>query len=483
MSTFNWNDYTFELNSKDGRQGSVGFVSNKDGKREFAIKSSKYIDHLPDQEYCIGIGMSEVMDISPHFVRPLGVDRTIDEDKEFVVLEYVPFRLPLCKLNLKMNDENLAISIVLQVLSSIYAAQRMCNFTHYDLHSQNILVKHCNKDLHFLFSFSEEEHILLPSFGYLPKIIDYGFSYCHPTQVKSVPFYSTLEHTHVGFTTTLFDRWNDTKLLLLTVADDFKYNEEPVQLDRIIRNLFEPLHLQWDAGWERFERVDAVTHVKDVCKEHLSRHLKLFRKIHWVDLICHSLDLPFKRHDTSELNIALECVENEFSKIENVTQNVDILEHIFKQIVDSVREMRKTYLAGEYDWVLQEFRSDVIKVLDKHTNFATVDNVDWDILFGGIVLLAQCVESLVSEFLEDYQRKRNGYYDKMKIKSVFECLQMLQANYDIEWNLDDASIVQHIDLTTKTKQDLRIHPIHQKAVNEVATYKRGKVLYDLIKEF
>lgn len=483
----NWKDCTVDMDAKEGKQGSIGFIL-KDGKRILAFKTSKYVDYLVEQEYCIGLGLSIMTCLSPHFTAPLEIESGFDSENpedSALFLEYVPHWKSLSKLVLKLDNEPTIMSIALQVICSIYGAQLLCNFTHYDLHSQNVLVQHCDANIHYLFSFGENEHVLLPTFGYLPKIIDYGFSYCAPPGVHSVPFHSTLDHTHVGFTTPVFDPWNDIRLLLVTIADDFKYADYPIQLTNVIKNLFGSMPIQWDSGWERFSKVSANKHVNHKCKEHLTQNLTLFRKLYWVDILMGGLGkLPFKKHDTDQLDVALQSVETEFSLVENLTQDADTLEIIFKRIVDSVRELKKPFLGsnGSQRWALDEFRKDISSLIDEQLKFATIPDINWELLFGGILLLAQSVEGLVADFLEEYQEQRQHYYSQMKIKSVFECITMLQCVYDQPWILDNDSKIYHIDLIQRRNREFKVHPDHQSLIAKAPHYKRGQVLYDLVKE-
>ena len=70
-----------------------------------------------------------------------------------------------------MSNE-IIFSSIKQVLLALYVSQEEKNFTHYDLHSCNLLMQPCNKDLIILFILDENDCVCIPTRGFMPKIID-----------------------------------------------------------------------------------------------------------------------------------------------------------------------------------------------------------------------------------------------------------------------------------------------------------------------
>ena len=99
-------------------------------------------------------------------------------EKDVLLCEYID---KSCKFyNYIRSDkveEDVLYSIVKQVLLGITIAQKEKKFTHYDLHSFNVMIKKCNKDLVFLYKIDEENQFCVPTLGHYPIIIDYGFSF------------------------------------------------------------------------------------------------------------------------------------------------------------------------------------------------------------------------------------------------------------------------------------------------------------------
>jgi hypothetical protein len=104
--------------------------------------------------------------------------------------------------------------------TAIAIAQKEKKFTHYDLHSFNVMIKKCDKDLVFLYKLDDDNQFCVPTLGYYPVIIDFGFSYI--SDMDDGPLWPSLAHTDVGFMSDRFDWVADPKLFLVTVLDKIK---------------------------------------------------------------------------------------------------------------------------------------------------------------------------------------------------------------------------------------------------------------------
>jgi len=189
------------LFEKSGKQGLVGLFNthNKEEggyNKKIVFKISKYINYLVHHEYSVMKGLNDISPYCPHFCKTIGtvlckVDpkfRTAGNpfqisskypiEKEVLLTEYIDNS---CKFynyirSSKIKD-NVIFSSIKQVLMAIAIAQRKKQFTHYDLHSFNIMMKKCNKDVVYLYVLDEDNQFCVPTFGHYPVIIDFGFSY------------------------------------------------------------------------------------------------------------------------------------------------------------------------------------------------------------------------------------------------------------------------------------------------------------------
>ena len=129
--------------------------------------------------------------------------------------EYIP-GYSLSKIIKKKKDTVSVKTIIASIkiiMTSLYCAFKQVGFTHYDLHTSNILMKKCDPDLVFVIHDGSGNAFALPTFGYIPSIIDFGFSYIDT--IDNGPMYQSLAHTNVGFVSCAMDKFADTKLFLM----------------------------------------------------------------------------------------------------------------------------------------------------------------------------------------------------------------------------------------------------------------------------
>ena len=229
---------------KPGKQGLVGLLSpidqlfNEEGKElKFVFKVSQYINYLIQHEYVVMKGLNSLAPYCPHFCKAIGtllceIDPNARKkgnpflittkhhiEKEILLTEYIDNS---CKfynyIRSKKIHDRIIYSSIKQVLMAIAIAQRKKNFTHYDLHSYNVMMKKCNKDVVFLYVLDEENQFCVPTHGNYPVIIDFGFSYI--SDMDDGPAWASMAHTDVGFMSDRYDWVADPKLFLVTVAKE-----------------------------------------------------------------------------------------------------------------------------------------------------------------------------------------------------------------------------------------------------------------------
>ena len=180
-----------------GKQGLVGImVAKEDESLLYVFKISQYINYLVQHELTVMNSLNEIADYCPNFCRSIGavighVDPNKRKDgnpfeceskykieKEILLTEYLDKSYKF--YNYIFSDkisEDILYSTIKQVLLGIAIAQNQKMFTHYDLHSNNIMMKKCSRDLVFLYVLDENNQFCVPTRGCYPVVIDFGFSY------------------------------------------------------------------------------------------------------------------------------------------------------------------------------------------------------------------------------------------------------------------------------------------------------------------
>ena len=217
---------------KKGKQGLVGFLLDKNSGKRHVYKISQYLDFMIDQEYRVLMDLNMLRDYCPHFVKMFGKIRVpvvanfkttknpFDANPEYKTIStdmLVIQHLEGCKKFFKYIKNNACstielLSIVKQTLLASAIAHKKVKFTHYDMHSDNILIKECNPNSVFLYIVNGEYH-LVPTYGRYPVIIDFGFSFS--ASAENHQMNCSLAHTKYGFVQCKEDSHTDAKLFLL----------------------------------------------------------------------------------------------------------------------------------------------------------------------------------------------------------------------------------------------------------------------------
>ena len=184
---------------KPGKQGLVGLLSPKEENNKennkYIFKISQYINYLIHHESVVMKGLNELSPYCPHFCKsfgsficqtdprsgkkgnPFNTKSKYPIKKEVLLCEFID---KSCKFYNYIRavdriNEDVLYSSIKQVLMAIAIAQKKKEFSHYDLHSFNVMMRKCSRDLVFLYVLDDENQFVIPTNGHYPIIIDFGF--------------------------------------------------------------------------------------------------------------------------------------------------------------------------------------------------------------------------------------------------------------------------------------------------------------------
>lgn len=461
-----WNEWlefdnVFKCSSK---QGMVGiFKQIKNSKKEYVFKVSRYINNLIPHEYSV---MKSLADLAPyciHFCRPIGIiccdidPKLKNPKKQLGPGNENPFE-PKCKYpiekdvllmkNLKNSrkfytlfkskkiHEKVIFSIIKQVLAALVIAQTKKQFTHYDLHSYNIMIKRCNPKIIFHYILPGGEEFTIPTYGFYPVIIDFGFSYSKDMDGK--PMWPSLGHTDVGFYSDRFDPISDPKLFLVTVSAELKsirsksgFKSKYIDVFRnICKNIFGPLDIDWVSGWNKNTQKSA-TDALVLSLRKVSKTSTTFKKYdyHCIDLIQSLIILPL-REETKEslmLDKYYKLFINEFKKIENEISSLEFNMYMLKGIVELARDVKPLYISTKNrSRGLDHFVRGIHDRLNFISSFCRPKDVRYEILLCSLYSLATGIQGFLYSYMDKLKIDRQ--YDGMPIKSVVEMLTVIDFN-------------------------------------------------------
>ena len=299
----------------------------------FFCRSYKLIDHLVDANYKKKDNPFEIT-----VSKPL--------KQETLLMEYLPFKSLYDLIKDTSVDDQVLLAVIKQVLLAISTAQKDKKFTHYDLHSCNILLKPVDPETVFLFVIDDKNQIVIPSYGFQPKIIDFGFSYIQ--EMNTNPLFTSLAHTEVGFMTSLYDSISDLKLFLITVSNElklFRSSKLVFTLRNIVRNIFKPLNIDLESGWDdpTSENENGAADIVSKQLEDVQHASHIFNKYnhYCIDQLQSLITLPLRPNKTDNLVVGYKMLTTEIAKIEILIGNSFTNLYVLKQILIIVRNVRK----------------------------------------------------------------------------------------------------------------------------------------------
>jgi hypothetical protein len=503
----NWKEWlefeqTFE---KPGKQGLVGlFKPTKEIDHhkplKFVFKISQYINYLVQHEHTVMKGLNEISPYCPHFCKTVGtilceIDPTARKvgnpfqittkhpiEKEILLMEYVDNSSKLSSYirSNKIHD-NVIYSTIKQVLMAIAIAQRKKHFTHYDLHSYNIMMKKCNKDVVFLYVLDNENQFCVPTHGHYPVIIDFGFSYID--DLTDGPAWPSMAHTNVGFMSDRYDPIADPKLFLVTVATEMKQmrnNKKSAKFRRIIKNIFGKLKIDWDSGWDNVEDKGASDYVTEMLEGH-SGNSNLFDNYghYCIDIIQSLAILPFEEQKYENINQSYQGFLKEFVKIEKEIGNPFYNLYILKGIVDVAREVRLDYLHGSTarKSAIKYFKSSIYERVNCVANYCKPKDIHFERMLCSLLCLSRNIEGILFDVIESRMTEKNHEYNKLPLQTTEQIFGAIESNIQDKYVFNENTTVFVMDCIHKKCSRLKLTPEICEEVNKTHSLGKGTVLY------
>lgn len=465
--------------SKPGRQGLVGLFIGKDDTNndiKYVFKLSQNINYLIQHELTIFKSINKLCNYVPHFCRGFGgiisnIDpkkeknaiplihnsRKLDSkhaiEKEVLLMEYIPNAVKLYTMIKKDNiPDKVIFSLLCQVMLSIQIAQQKENFTHYDLHPNNILVKKCDTDLVMVYSININDKVqkyVIPTFGYYPIIIDYGFAYAKSMQ--ETPLWPTMGHTDAGIYSDRFDELYDAKLFLLRMADEFSYYRKKTTkgITSKIKSIFKSIKedIDMETGWETWDTTSCAIFTNELLDE-INESSELFEHYdhYCIDILQTLAVLPLKHHSTKSLELNFSTFLLDFVKIENEIGSPFYSLYFLKNMIEVVRGLKDKYVDKTTSKeAVNYFTACVNDILRSIINFADIKNVNYERLLCSTILLGKNIEGIYYEFMKNRQTKRVKIFKNVPFKKHIDVFNEIRKEFDMEYIMNSNTVVMHID--------------------------------------
>ena len=463
---------------KSGVQGWVGLLENTNGDK-FVFKVSKKIDFLTKHELTIMNDLNTISCFCPHFCRGYGefntdINPTIKDkkenffdttdctpiQKEVLLMEYIDKASRFQDIIEHVEDDVVIYSTIKQVMGAVLISQRMVKFTHYDLFCSNIMIKECSKDMCMLYILDDENYYFVPTFGYMPVIIDYGFGFSGG--MNGDYLYQNMGHTNAGFYSDRFNNIADFKHFLVSIAGDvahYRSNRKSKKFNNIVKNLFKNYDVNWDKGWTNESGIASSDFVNYRISEILQTHSetfnsKLFTEFsdYCIDLIQTLIVLPLEKQEVLALTTSFCDFLEEFSKIEKEISSPYYNLYILKCVVNIARKIRKHFANKEQrSKVVSYFRKELFHVITTVAKFVKIDDIDCEKLLKGLFKFAMCIEGLMYDNMKEHIRRFEKLKDKLLIKTPEEMLTIVDVNTEDEYEFNEKTKVMVCDCRNDDK--------------------------------
>ena len=496
----------FDRTFKNGKQGIVGTMTPKkplSENKEYKIvfKISQYINYLIQHEYCVMKGLNDLAPYCPHFCKTIGtvlceVDSQCKKtgnpfhittkypiEKEVLLMENIDESTKFYNyIKSDRVDEKILYSTVKQTLMAISIAQKKKQFSHYDLHSYNIMMKTCNENVVFLYVLDEDNQFCVPTYGHYPVIIDFGFSYIK--DMENGPCWPSMAHTDVGFMSDRFDSLTDPKLFLVTVAEEIKNkrnSKTSIKFRNIVKNIFGNLKIDWESGWDTVDKKGASDYVTDMLNGY-NKHSNIFDNYDYycIDLIQSLIILPLQEQKYTD--ISYQAFLTEFVKIENEIGNPFYNLYILKGIVDIAREIRADYLIRESrNHALVYFKKGVYERINCVSKYCRPKNLHFEKMLCSLLCLSKNIEGILYNVITTRMKEKEKEYSKMPLQTVEQIYGAIEINIQSKYTFTEDTVVFVLDCVNETSSRLELNEEGCEEINKIHQLSRGSFLYNLYK--
>jgi len=487
-----------------GKQGLVGLMTVKETGDTFVFKISQYINYLVQHELAVMKSLNNLSDFCPHFCKSIGgiicdvdptnrksgnpfiLDSSYHMEKEVILMEHIEGSSKLYNyIRSDKVSEDILYSLVKQTLLAVAIAQNKKRFTHYDLHSNNIMVKCCNRNLVFQYILDDQNQFCVATRGYYPVIIDFGFSYVG--EMDDGPLWPSLGHTDVGFMSNEYDSIADPKLFLVTVSGEInakKKSKRSKKLRNITHNIFNSLSIDWSSGWDTDNKKPASDYVLENL-EKFTAGSKLFQKFdhYCIDILQSLIILPLQKQKKDNLKTSFITFLYEFAKIEQEISSPFYCLYVLKGIVDSARVVRSDYLNKQTrEHAIHYFRTNTYQYIDTVAKFCKPKDINFERMLCSLLCTVRGIERILYDAVSERMTEKRGMYSKLPIKSTEEICAVIDINIEDTYTFTSETTVMVINCIEGKTYTLPLTEENRIALNELASISRGPELYRIEKE-
>lgn len=480
------------LHTSTDRLSTVGsglLINNKDVN--FIWKICESWDFTLFAEYNILKELEEMNEWCPHFVKSYGiVSLPIHPSFSSEPKKYVPFNyskktsesvrkkcinhvLLIEELEehlsvydyLNIVDENdtnqlnnIIYSIIMQTLLSIRIANEYCDFTHYDLHTSNIMMEDTDDD--YRLYITKGGNYFFKTYGLSTMIIDTGYSFSNV--LKEKPLDTCITNFTTGYTPICSNINHDYRTFFINMIGDFPKSKQTNHIrenfKHTINKFYKKSHIDMDAGWLKLNK-DKIFVLKYYINDMttLCSHKSIFYdySVQCFDVLSHLLKAPkninlINEHSEYKINKKLHKEKfmtfyKNFVRIENKLGNGSTFrKYIWKTFVD--------IMFNHYDSYSTQFDMDLQSLLKQYD--IVINNFDFKDLYDSLKEYMVCYEDAIyCAYKEIYKQ---NIMDFKNVPSADEWLKLMQQMFSPNIIINDTQKITVYDSINHKNHEIKI---------------------------
>lgn len=464
-------DFTLDKTIETTSATDYFFVSDEPAYPLFVFKISKEVNRLVDHEYKVAKDMEDLTEYLPHFNRILEVKKNVKcyiPDKlkkiknldtfnpfsryncirDVLITEYIPSNLTLLKYIEKTKFSGCSESLIHQLILALFIAQQEKNFTHYDLHLENILLRRCAQRTFFWYKIEYEGvpiERLVYTKGYFPVVFDYGFAYSKGLEGTS--YNNSLFFTNKGYTPFTFDEVCDFKTLMVRLA--YLRNCPQKIKDAVNEKFLNPNSLKFsisrETGWIKSNVSSAARVISKRLEKTIIKLGEEYKKSfiykeldNIIDLFNILIRLPLGpvNFKIKKIDDVVQNLLDEWQKIDlwfNNTSSDDKL-NIIKRMLEIVNDL----ILDDEDHKIKKFKIKMFDVFDAFGDFVNVENLNYGKLLSSIVEMSNFIEYT---FYAEVQRYNKLFSFDMDGWTMFNTLEnLIEEKEPYKFQLNDSIV-------------------------------------------
>ena len=322
----------------------------------------------------------------------------------------------------KASHKHIIDSVLNQMMIAILIAQDKLSFVHNDLHFDNVLVSKCYDRTYIIYVFEKEGgtfRAMVPTYGYYPTIIDYGFSFTK--DLNNGPLFTGIHHNNKGYMNYTYDEFTDFKTVLTRLVY-CGYVKDRYYLEKIKSEIIRKLPIDRETGWDHNNSISIskylVEYVREIIKPILgnSEEASFLERHDYevVDIIGTLIVLPLEARPFDSLDEYLNIFVTEWSKIERWLGTSASKVHVLRTIVDRIR-LDVTSPEDEDDkTIMHRFQTTIFDVMDRLSTKSLLRNLSYKDLYISLIKISECMEGIMYEQHSGCIRRKTREYGALK---------------------------------------------------------------------